>query len=196
MTADQEVIMVLKIWRGITLILTALVTGTTFGHTLEMPAKLKVDGQQWMTFQHTLYPAFASIGGPIEIGAILTSAVLSFLVRKRRPTFRLTLAGTLCLLVAFAVVWLGLVAPVNAQTATWTAETIPPDWARWRRQWEYGHTTRFALHLAGLVLLTSAALSETPIDDSKATANTSGYDSRRFCKLAISAATSDRSLLN
>jgi hypothetical protein len=30
--------------------------GTSFADTLEMPAKLAVDGPVWMLFQHTLYP--------------------------------------------------------------------------------------------------------------------------------------------
>jgi hypothetical protein len=61
MTDVQKMIISLKIWRGITLMLAALLTGTTFEHTLEMPAKLKVDGPRWLTFQYTFYPAFASI---------------------------------------------------------------------------------------------------------------------------------------
>ena len=41
-----------------------------------MPMKMKVDGQLWLTFQHNLYAYFAIIGGPIEIGAIITSIAL------------------------------------------------------------------------------------------------------------------------
>jgi hypothetical protein len=112
--------MFIHIWYFLTLTLTSLLMGTSFAHTLEMPAKMNVDGQLWRTFQHTLYPYFAYVGAPVEIGAIVTAAVLSYLVRADRPAFYLALAGTICLALAFFVVWLGFTNPVNAETAKWT----------------------------------------------------------------------------
>ncbi|HEX2928858.1 MAG TPA: DUF1772 domain-containing protein [Candidatus Binatia bacterium] len=144
--------MTLRAWYFVTLILTALLMGTSFGHTLEMPAKMKVDGTLWMTFQHTLYPYFAYIGAPVELGAIIVAGILSFLLR-RQSGFYPALIGTACLAIAFLIVWLGFTNPVNAETAKWTAESIPADWAEWRSQWEYSHMTRFALHLAGFSAL-------------------------------------------
>jgi hypothetical protein len=132
--------------------------GTTFGHTLEMPAKLRVDDQLWMTFQHTLYPYFAYVGAPIELGSIVTAAVLSFLVRRQRWAFSFALLGTLCVTVAFFVVWLGFTNAANAETATWTANSIPSDWTQWRRQWEYSHAARFGLHLIGFASLVLSSL--------------------------------------
>jgi hypothetical protein len=70
--------MFLRAWYFVTLILTALLMGTSFAHTLEMPAKMTVDAILWMTFQHTLYPYFAYAGAPIELGAIITAAGLSY----------------------------------------------------------------------------------------------------------------------
>jgi hypothetical protein len=75
------------------------------------------------------------------------TAVLSYLVRAHRPAFYLALAGTICLALAFFVVWLGFSNPVNAETAKWTASSIPPDWSRWRSQWEYSHAR--ALYFIG-----------------------------------------------
>ena len=113
--------MFIQVWYFLTLTLTSLLMGTRFAHTLEMPAKMNVDGQLWRTFQHTLYPYFAYVGAPVEIGAIVASAVLSYLVRPHPPAFYLALAGTICLALAFFVVWLGFTNPVNAETAKWTA---------------------------------------------------------------------------
>lgn len=97
--------MTLRAWYFVTLILTALLMGTSFGHTLEMPAKMKVDGTLWMTFQHTLYPYFAYIGAPVELGAIIVAGILSFLLR-RQSGFYPALIGTACLAIAFLIVWL------------------------------------------------------------------------------------------
>ena len=132
--------MFIQVWYFLTLTLTSLLMGTSFAHTLEMPAKMNVDGQLWRTFQHTLYPYFAA-------------AILCYLVRAHRAAFYLALAGTICLSLAFFVVWLGFTNPVNAETAKWTASSIPADWSRWRSQWEYSHAARFVLHWIGFSAL-------------------------------------------
>ena len=43
------------------------------------------------------------------------------------------------------IFWFSFVAPMNAQFAQWTVDSIPADWTRVRNQWEYSHATRFAL---------------------------------------------------
>ena len=67
------------------------------------------------------------------------------MVRKRRPAFHLTTLAAICIAVAFFLVWLVFTREVNEQTARWTAQSIPADWAEWRRQWEYSHAIRFVL---------------------------------------------------
>ena len=79
--------MFVQIWYFATLTLTALLMGMSFAHAPEMPQKLRVDGQTWLTFQHTLYPYFAYVGAPVELGSIVTAAFLSYLVRGQRPAF-------------------------------------------------------------------------------------------------------------
>src|SRR5690242_9455721 len=112
--------MLLKLWFLITLVLTALLLGTSFAHTLEMPAKLQYDAAQWTWLQHTLYQAFASVGGPIELAAIFSSLVLVFLLRGHRSSFQLALTGAVCLMVAFFGIWIFITNSVNAETARWT----------------------------------------------------------------------------
>jgi hypothetical protein len=157
--------MFLRTWRFITLILAALDMGMAFCHALELPAKMNYPPSLYVAVQHTLYQAFGTIpGASVEIGAILSAVVLVFLVRKRRPAFQLTLAGALLLSVAFFVVWIMFVAPVNAEIAKWTVESVPPDWTRWRDQWEYSHATRFVLQLIGFGTLVLGLLLEISID--------------------------------
>jgi Domain of unknown function (DUF1772) len=144
--------MTLTLWRFAALLLTALLMGLTFAHVLEMPVKLRLDGPTWLNLQHTLYPYFALIGGPIELLAILASVVLAYLGRGQ-PNFPLTLAAAVLLMASFFGLWLGLVSPANARTAEWTAQTLPPDWAVWRARWEWGHAGSFVLQLAAFCLL-------------------------------------------
>ena len=86
--------------------------------------------------------------------------MLTFSVRKRRPAFQWTLIGTIFLAAAL-VVWFAFVAPMNAEFAQWTVDSIPADWTQVRNQWEYSHATRFVLQLLGLGALLISVLSET-----------------------------------
>jgi hypothetical protein len=156
--------MFLQEWRFITIILTALTMGMAFCHMLELPAKMSYDAALWVRIQHTLYRAFGAqgVGAWIELASILTTIVLSFLIRQRRPAFYWTVAATVCLVVAHVIWWL-FVFPANAELARWTTETVPADWTRWRARWEYAHATRFGLMLAGLSALVLSILVETPM---------------------------------
>lgn len=155
--------MVLRTVRFITLLLTALLMGTTLCHTMELPAKMLYNAELWATVNKSLYWVFAPpVGAIIEMGAILSTIVLTFLVRKHRPAFRLTLIATLCLVVAFFVIWIGFIAPMNAQIEQWTVGSLPADWTQVRNQWEYSHATRFLLHLIGFSALLLSVLRETP----------------------------------
>ncbi|NJM72045.1 MAG: DUF1772 domain-containing protein [Scytonema sp. RU_4_4] len=156
--------MFLRIWRLITIILAALTMGTAFAHALELPAKMNYDASLWTTLQQSLYWGFGHIGGPIEgITVFLTAPVLTFLVRKRRPAFQWTLAGTVCLALAFFVVFLVFTEPMNREIFQWTPQLVPADWTRVRNQWEYSHVARFVLQLTGLGALLISVLVEIPV---------------------------------
>jgi hypothetical protein len=155
--------MFLKAWYFVTLILAALLMGTTFCHVLELPAKMEYPASLYLTLHRTLYVAFGPPGpGPfIEIGSILAAAVLVFLVRKRRPAFVLTLLGALSLAASLAV-YFALVEPTNVEMKSWALDALPKDWTRWRDQWEYGHAAHFVLHLVGFGALVLSVLIEIP----------------------------------
>lgn len=82
--------MLVRIWRLVAVMLTSLGMGTALCHLLEMPAKIKLDGSLWLMLLQTLYPpAFGTIGAFFEVGAVVTTVVLAFLVRQRRPALDL-----------------------------------------------------------------------------------------------------------
>lgn len=154
----------LDVWTFVALTLTALLLGTSFGHFLELPAKMELDGPLWMTLQQHLYRRFATIGGVAEIGSLASLAVLAFLVRDRSRPFVFTLIAATCVAAAFFGVWLLATRPVNAELARWTADTLPADWERWRIQWEVSHVARFVLHLAGLGALVIGVLARRRVE--------------------------------
>lgn len=157
--------MFLKTWRFITLILVALFMGLEFCHVLELPAKMQYDGSLYVTLQNTLYRYFGAPGPGafVTMGAIISAAVLSFLVRKRRAVFYWTLAGTICLAIAFPLIFFLFIEPVNVVFRQATPESVPANWMQLRNQWEYAHAANFVFSLVGFSALLISVLIETSI---------------------------------
>jgi hypothetical protein len=156
--------MFLKTWRCITIVLAALALTMESAHVLELPQKTQYDAQMYAAVNTTLYRYFAIVGGIYQVGSIVMAAVLTFLVRKRWPSFGWTLTGACCLLLAFGI-WLAVVAPVNSQVAAAfrsAPESVPAVWMRLRNRWEYGHVAGFIVQLVGLCALLLSVLVETP----------------------------------
>ena len=156
--------MFLRIWRFITITLTALLMGATFCHVLESPAKMRYPAELYLTLHRTLYAAFGppNIGAFIEIGAILAALALLFLTRKRRRSFWLTLAGA-AFLVAGLAVYFAIVEPANVEMKAMSLNAPPAGWPRWRDRWEYGHIARFIFHLLGFSALALSIIFETSV---------------------------------
>jgi hypothetical protein len=108
-------------------------------HVLELPNKLALDGPLWLAVQQHLYRGWGPIlGGPGEVGNLVTTAWLAFLHRRSRPLLHPTLLACVCyagMLTAF----FALNAPVNHAVAIWTPNTLPADWQAYRARWEAGH---------------------------------------------------------
>lgn len=156
--------MFLKTWRLITLILVALFMGLEFTHALELPAKMQYDGALYVTIQNSLYRYFSAPGpgALITVGAMLSVIALTVLVRKRRPAFWWTLAGTMCLAIAFPLIYFLRIEPVNVVIKQANAGSVPTDWEQLRNQWEYAHATNFVCSLAGFSALLLSVLVDAP----------------------------------
>jgi hypothetical protein len=83
--------MLVKLCRLITVMFIGLSMGTALCHLLEMPAKMTYEGSLWLTLLQTLYSAFGTIGAFFEVGAVILTVILAFLVRQSRPAFTWTL---------------------------------------------------------------------------------------------------------
>jgi hypothetical protein len=157
--------MFLRTWRFLTLILAAL--GMTLGaaHVLELPPKMQYGAELYMAVTSTLYRLFGTVGAAIQVSAILTASVLTFLVHGRRA-FRWTLCGTLCLVFSLGL-WFALVQPVNTawlQVLQSTPESAAEVYLQRREQWEYGHVAAFIAWFVGVGLLVLSVIIETPTD--------------------------------
>ena len=157
--------MFVKSWSLATLVLAALLMGTSFAHTLEMPAKMRFTEEHWLQAQQSMYVAYAKVGGVLEVCALVTAGGLAYFLRDWRPAMFAAIAGTACLAVAFLVVWVLVTNRVNVKVGLWTPDTLPDEWPRWRKRWEISHVVRFAFHLGGFALLTAATLISPFADD-------------------------------
>ena len=156
--------MSLRTWRFIVLVLAALALTMESAHLLELPQKLRYDPETYAAVNGTLYRWFAVVGGAYQLGSIAAALMLAYVVRAHRPSFGWTVAGALCLLLAFAI-WLAVVAPVNQRAAATlrdAPQALPALWTQLRHRWEYGHVAGFAAQLVGYCLLVRSVLVETP----------------------------------
>jgi len=142
-----------RIWSLVTLTLAALSLGPSFAHVLEAPPRLTVwSPQLWReaTVFNGQFELFALIGGPLDVSAIVTTAVLAFLLRGDRSRFRFALAGLVLFALSLAV-WFGWVWPANSVLATWQPGPIPESFVAIRNRWETGHMAVAAVKLIGFV---------------------------------------------
>lgn len=130
-------------------------------HLLEMPAKMAYDGAFWLKISQTLYgPRFGTVGAFFEVGAVITSIILVFMVRHHKPAFAWSILGAICLIALHASFWIWI-APVNEKIAAITPETLPTDWTVLRYQWECTHAVRAYLHIVAIGSLIISVLVET-----------------------------------
>jgi hypothetical protein len=156
--------MLLKWWRFITIMLTAVLLTMGFTHLWQLPHRMDYDGALWLETLR-FYIKFGPSGpGPvIEVAAIQSTILVAFLVRNRRPAFAWTLVAAIALVVSLGVWWV-FIYPVNTELLKWTAETLPQNWADFRNQWEYAHAVRAGLLFVAYGGVVWSVLAEVPTD--------------------------------
>jgi hypothetical protein len=158
--------MLLRIMRFSTLMLASL--GMAFGaaHTLELIPKMNYDPELYTEVTSTLYRYYGTVGGPIQVLAILSSVTLSLMTRRSRG-FWLTVTGTFCLIVSLGL-WFVLVQPVNVEWGnvlqTGPRSAVVQSYLQLRERWEYGHMAAFIVWFFGVALLTLSVIADTPED--------------------------------
>ena len=145
------------------LLLAALAMGMHLAHALELWPKLKWDPVLYIAVQSTLYKAFGIVGPILEFGALLAVSLLAWRLRARKRAFALTFASA-CALGLALLTWALLVLPANGPLMEWAAaagRNPPPDWKRFRDQWQIGQAFIFLVHLAGFTALAWSIVGDT-----------------------------------
>ena len=145
--------------RMLTVTLAALGLAPGAAHVLEMPIKLRYSPELYAAVTSTLYAFFGWVGGPLQVAALVSAAVLAWSSRGT-AAFRATLCGALALALSL-IIWGMAVAPVNAAWADAlhaAPNSIPSAYVALRRRWEYGHAAAFLAWFIGYCALQLALL--------------------------------------
>lgn len=145
--------MTLNVLRFVSVLLTAVAMAGGFAHLLELPNKIALSREDYLTVQK-IYQGWALLGIAV-VGALVSTTVLAVQVRRTPTEFYLTLAAALCIALSL-IVFFVLTFPANRQTANWTV--LPENWQELRRRWEYSHAVGAGLYLLALSLLTLSLL--------------------------------------
>ena len=139
--------------RFISLLFTALALGAGLAHALELPNKLKLSREDYLTVQQ-LYRGWERLG-IVEAIALLSTLILMIMVRDDPRGFGLTLVALLCTTTTLMIFFL-FTLPANQRTNQWTE--LPANWLALRPQWEYSHAARAGLFLIALIMLILSVL--------------------------------------
>jgi hypothetical protein len=139
--------------RFLSLLFAALALAPAAAHLLELPNKIGLSREDYLTAQQ-LYRGWALLS-VVVIGALVFTFAYAVMARKQREPFMLAVIALLCLAGTQAVFWT-FTFPTNQLTANWTV--LPDNWAALRSQWEYSHAASALLNLAALVALILSVL--------------------------------------
>jgi hypothetical protein len=149
-------------------VLVALAATPALAHALELPGKLRLSREAYLTVQPIYYPGFTIAGGVGEVGAVVATLVLLFLTPRGGSSFWLTLVALVGLVATHAAYWI-FTHPVNRfwlqreelsglgrgffSLGTKRADTRPPAWTDLRDRWEYSHVLRAGLASVSFIAL-------------------------------------------
>jgi hypothetical protein len=147
--------MATKTFFFLSILFTAVAMAAGFAHLFELPNKIHLSCEDYLTVQQ-IYRGWALLGIAV-MGALLSTLILTVLVRENPRVFYLTLTATLCIALSLFVFFL-FTYPANQETNNWT--NLPENWQELRRQWEYSHAVGAGLYFIALTALTLSTLIE------------------------------------
>jgi len=143
----------LNVLRFASVMLTAVAMAAAFAHLLELPNKIGLSREDYLTVQQ-IYRGWALLG-IVVVGALVSTTALALQVRGTPAEFYLTVAAALCIALSLLVFFV-FTFPTNRHTSNWTV--LPENWQELRRRWEYSHAVGAGLYFLALSLLTLSLL--------------------------------------
>jgi hypothetical protein len=139
--------------RFFSLLFVGITLAPGLAHVLQMPHKMDLTGNDYLRVQQ-LYAGWALLG-IVAMGALISTLLLTILVRARLRQFALACIAFGSVLVTQVIFWI-FTFPVNQQTKNWT--TLPMNWMTLRERWEYSHATAAVFDVIAFVAVVLAVL--------------------------------------
>ncbi len=137
---------VVPAFQFIALVLAALALIPAGAHFFELPNKMALDGQAYLTVQQ-IYAGW-SLFGIALIGSLAANLALAVAVRRERIACVFATAAFASMLTVL-LLFFAFVYPMNAATENCTV--MPANWEALRMQWEYGHAVNAVLTFVAFV---------------------------------------------
>lgn len=138
----------------VAILLVAISMSAGWAHLLELPNKITLSRDEYLVVQQ-IYQGWALLGITV-VGALVSSAALTVLERRKGARFYFDLVATLCVALSL-LVFFSFTYPTNQVTQNWTV--LPDGWEALRRQWEYSHAAGAILYVIALASLVLSAMS-------------------------------------
>jgi hypothetical protein len=145
--------MSLRVIQFLAILLTALALIPDGAHLFELPNKIDLPRDAYLAVRGN-YAGWAWFG-IVDLAALVLNVLLAVRLRRQRPAFHFAMIAALCFAVFFAIVFTWTF-PANQATANWT--TMPAEWSRSRREWEYSHVVNAVVMLVALCSSTLAVI--------------------------------------
>ena len=145
--------MAAQIVRFFSLLFVGLALAPGLAHVLQLPHKINLSGEDYLRAQQ-LYAGWAWLG-LVMLGALISTFLLSVLVRDRLRQFALACIALGSVFVTQVIFWM-FTFPVNQQTQNWTM--LPVNWMTLRERWEYSHATAAVFDLIAFIAIVLAVL--------------------------------------
>lgn len=145
--------MAAQIVRFFSLLFVGLALAPGLAHVLQMPHKMNLSGEDYLRAQQ-LYAGWAWLG-LVALGALISTFLLTVLVRDRLRQFALACIALGSVFVTQVIFWM-FTFPVNQQTQNWTV--LPVNWMTLRERWEFSHATAAVFDLIAFIAIVLAVL--------------------------------------
>ena len=154
---------ILTMFQKITVLVTGmlliLVTGLFWGTWFSLSRTM--EGLSAETFLAIGKEIIANVAVPMSI--ILPASLLGLMILlarswKKRSVYFFCMLVTLLLFIIALVITVAVEVPMDNKIKTWEVSTIPSEWTPIRDRWEYYHTMRTFVTLAGMAFFIVALM--------------------------------------
>jgi hypothetical protein len=124
--------------------LLGLVTGVSLSHLLQRGPKATLTGEQFLAVQQVLLRNYGPAMGGLEVVAFFSTLAMAISWWGESGAPLLAILASVCVLL-MVIIWAVWINPINKTVNSWTPETLPSGWVKFRERWHVLHTIRFVL---------------------------------------------------